>query len=345
MTALRPNPTDHDLLALARDMCAKAGGALLYLCRFGARLYGLERPDGASDTDLCGLYAPAPGLGGAGDGETGARAAVLLHSTSSDRRRNGPSDLDIELHPWPGFADKLARCEVKALDLAFSPGNRECVLFRDPGVDALFEDPGRHLDASDLRALWAYVQEETGRYGMPGSRRAVLWRLNQALPDMVERLGPRARLAEALPLVLEAAGDARHCRLEPRPGRTDTDTDTDDDGPLLQAAGKLHPLNIRLGEFRRRIGQDIRPCLPRLSGARQGTDIDWKAVSHAVRALRQHRELLTSGRIVFPYEPGLRRELMEVKLGRLSFEQASRLLDEAWAEVRALAGAPSEASF
>ena len=52
--------------------------------------------------------------------------------------------------------------------------------------------------------------------------------------------------------------------------------------------------------------------------------MDWKALSHSVRAIRQQEELLETGRLVFPLRD--RGEILRIKKGGLSFQETEGVI-------------------
>lgn len=92
----------------------------------------------------------------------------------------------------------------------------------------------------------------------------------------------------------------------------------------LRLAGSVDEGCVRLGVLRDRVRRRLQGHLPRVQAAMEGKNVDWKALSHAVRAIRQQEELLETGRLVFPLRD--RAEILSIKKGALSFQEAEGVI-------------------
>jgi hypothetical protein len=94
---------------------------------------------------------------------------------------------------------------------------------------------------------------------------------------------------------------------------------------MLRLCGKLHEGTIHMEEFARRVGADMGRFGERAREAERNHGMDLKALSHALRALMQIEELLTTGTIRFPLKR--REELVAVKEGQIDRDEVeSRIL-------------------
>ena len=301
--------SDHpELLSIARDLCAENGARLVYLTIFGSTLYGTEIP-GKSDLDVRGLFLPSP------ESLVLGTARHSLHLSSADStRRNGEGDRDVDLFSvqrW--LLELLPAGEIGALDLLFSPSSAGCVLFSAPCLAPVFAEPLRFFNSRQGEACAAYSLGQAKKYGIRGSRlgalRAVVDRAVEICPERQET----RRLAEILPDLAKACSDSRFCELV-----------TQRDGLALRVCGKMHPASLSVTEFLQRARRD----LARYEEADAGWEnsIDWKALSHAIRAIRQEEELLRTGTLRFPL--ACREELVTVKLGQVGWKDVEpRIVD------------------
>lgn len=312
--------TDNEKAALvrqARELCRSQGAELLYLTLFGSALYGTDAP-GKSDLDIRGIFLPsleslllekAPG--------------GLHYSSGGGGRKNSAGDVDIDL--WSAqrwLLELLPAGDMGALDLLFSPSRADCALYKNPALGPAFAQPLRLVDTGNGAPYAAYSLRQGKKYGIKGSRLGALRAVRDRL--RAQRPSPQAheRLGDYLDVILAACADGRFCSVE-RAGGEET----------LHLCGKLHPLTIRMPEFIKRVEDDLRRY-----GARAeepGVDeIDFKALSHALRAQDQLEELLLTGKIVFPLKK--REELRAVKAGKYSWEELEERILRRIAEVEAL---------
>ncbi len=295
-------PDREALLAEAREM-VRGRGRLLFLCFFGSTLYGTRR-EGSSDTDLRGLWLPdeAPE-----NEEAMARVKGLHRSTGVRRVRNTHEDTDIDLvsaERW--LCRGLAQGDTGSLDLLYAPTNPPCVLFCHPALEEIFASPLRFLNLADGGSCESYCRGQGNTFGMRGTRLGALWRVRRAL----EGLDPGLRLERRAEFLAQAAGAPDFCSVA-------------EDGGLL-LAGQRHMAFTKTGELVLRLDRMLAGHRERIEAAREGRDVDWKALSHALRAIRQQESLLRDGTLRFPL--ACREEILRVKEGGLSFACAEDLI-------------------
>ena len=133
-------------------------------------------------------------------------------------------------------------------------------------------------------------------------------------------LGVCSAFAEA---IAAACGDERFCRIDSVHGV-----------PMLFACGKHHVLSTPMEEFLRRLSQDMERYGQRAADAEKSGGMDWKALSHAVRAIRQNMELLECGRVTFPLR--CREELLRIKTGQAGWDEVEKSILEGLAALEAL---------
>jgi predicted nucleotidyltransferase len=314
---------EKDALILgAKELCRENNASLLFLTLFGSSLYGTETP-GRSDVDARGIFLPSPE-----SLALNSASGSLHYSTGSGESRNTASDVDMDLWSIQHWLLKLLPSgDTGALDLLFSPSHEACTLFRDARLDAVFANPLKLLDAKNSRAYAEYSIGQAKKYGIKGSRIGALKNVHKWLLANCPVPAPGARLRDILgPLAAECA-DGRFCSAK-----------TVQDEPSLQLCGKIHVGGIRIAEFIRRVDTDMRRYGARAVEAEQNQGIDFKALSHALRALDQMEELLKSGGIIFPLRN--REELIAVKTGAFTWAELEPKILDRLSAVDALRNSP-----
>ena len=71
-----------------------------------------------------------------------------------------------------------------------------------------------------------------------------------------------------------------------------------------------------------------------IGAAREGRGVDWKALSHGLRAIRQQEELLEKGTLRFPLR--FRDEVLAVKTAQQSFDAVEAMLTQGLARLASL---------
>ncbi|MCD6435055.1 MAG: hypothetical protein J7L15_01490, partial [Clostridiales bacterium] len=95
---------------------------------------------------------------------------------------------------------------------------------------------------------------------------------------------------------------------------------------------KVHQGNIKIFEFRNRLERIISSYGERAELARQNKGVDWKAVSHAMRALFQMEELITTGKIQYPLSSA--EVLLKIKNGDYDFERIEELISHNLSKIK-----------
>lgn len=300
-------------LAKAQALCRAENSELLYLIIFGSDLYGTST--GSADLDLRGIFMPSPQ-----DIAAGTDKDHIHFSTADGASRNTPEDVDIDIFSLENWLLRLLpEGNIGALDLLFSPSNQSCVLFRSPILDPVFNSPLQFVDLSNSKGLIQYCMRQTKKYGIKGSPLGALLRVKKWL-DCHEADG---RLGDFLEAITAWTDDREHCAILSLPG-----------GMALSLCGKIHQAGVRLRELRGRVDFELQKYGERAEMAVKNQGLDFKALSHALRALDQMEELLLTGRIVFPLKT--RENLKRVKKGELGWKELEKLILERLAEIEAL---------
>ena len=324
-----PNlPQATQCLAQAHKLCRKHGATLLFLSLFGSSLYGTQSP-GKSDVDIRGIFLPSTA-----SLQLQEAPKSLHYSTGTNAHRNTAQDVDIDLwsvQHW--LLNLLSAGDIGALDVLFAPSHPACTLYRSPALDTVFANPLKLIDTSCGRAYAEYSLGQAKQYGIKGSRVGALRRVFHWLAAQKGNLPAHGKL---LPFIDEIAGqcdDARFCfAVQTR------------EGTGLHLCGKTHMGNIGMEEFARRVQADMQRDGARALEAEHNEGIDFKALSHAVRALYQMEELLLTGKIAFPLQQ--REELRDIKEGRSTWSELEPYIIERLARVDALReGAPHSGTY
>lgn len=309
----------QQLVEQAHSLCRESGASLLYLTLFGSSLYGMEMP-GKSDLDLRGIFLPSLEFLALDK----APRSLHFSTAGGNERRRMAGDVDIDLWSAQHWLLKLLPDgDIGALDLLFSPAHAACVLYRHPALDAAFANPLRLFNTGRDGDYARYSLGQAKKYGIRGSRLGAFKAVRGWLRAHCPELDGQARLIDYLDALVQVCGNSPFCALENIQGKK-----------MLQLGGKLHDVAISMAEFSRRVEADLAHYGGRAETAEQGQDLDFKALSHALRALDQMEELLLTGKIVFPLRG--RAELLNVKEGKYAWSELEPRILRRIAEVDAL---------
>jgi len=290
---------------------------------FGSHLYGLDTPE--SDKDFKGVYLPD------------INDILLLKvqnsistSTGNDRSKNTKDDVDTEIFSLQYFMNMLAQGQTIALDMVHAP---DWAIEVSSEIWMHIVSCKHKFYTKNMTAFISYCRKQANKYGIKGSR------LDEAIKvEMFLSLRPNdMRLSS----IWNHLPDGEHIHKLP-PSDTDMSNRR-----IYQVVGKQFLEHARLSEVRGSLQQFIANAGDRAAKARMNRGIDWKAVSHAVRAADQMKQLFTEGTITFPLKRA--EYIKSVKMGRLDYTRLvapdlERTMDEV-EELASVSGLPDTVDY
>lgn len=277
--------------------------------KFGAHLYGTATPD--SDMDYKGIFLPT-------------KEEVLLgrvpkshnYSTGREESRNTKNDIDIELYSFHYFIKLACDGQTVAMDMLHAPGNM--ILQKSKIWDAIVKNKQKFY-TKNLRSFIDYARRQASKYGIKGSR------INAAL--QVLKILKKKDSSKKMREVWNQLPRVEHCY----------DVASAPNGMRqYQVCGKSFQESATIGYVIPIIEKFYNDYGRRAKLAAENKNIDWKAVSHALRAAYQTKEILTENTINFPLRTA--DFLIKVKQGKLDYlSEVGPVLETLMEEVESLA--------
>jgi predicted nucleotidyltransferase len=277
--------------------------------KFGAHLYGTATPE--SDVDYKGIFLPT-------------KEELLLgrvpkshnYSTGKDESRNTRNDIDIELYSFHYFIKLACDGQTVAMDMLHAPG--DMILQKSKIWDAIVKNKQKFY-TKNLRSFIDYARRQASKYGIKGSR------INTAL-QVLEML-KKVDSSKKMRAVWNQLPRVEHCY----------DVAPDPNGMRqYQVCGKSFQESATIGYVIPILEKFYNDYGHRAKLAAENKNIDWKAVSHALRAAYQTKEILTENTINFPLRTA--DFLIKVKLGKLDYlSEVGPVLETLMEEVECLA--------
>jgi hypothetical protein len=277
--------------------------------KFGADLYGTTTPD--SDVDYKGIFLPT-------------KEELLLgrvpkshnYSTGKDESRNTKNDIDIELYSLNYFIKLAGDGQTVAMDMLHAPENM--ILQKSKIWDAIVKNKQKFY-TKNLKSFIDYARRQASKYGIKGSR------INAALQvlEILKKEDPSKKMREVWILLPRV----EHCY----------DVAPDPNGMRqYQVCGKSFQESATIGYVIPIVEKFYNDYGRRAKLAAENKNIDWKAVSHALRAAYQTKEILTEYTINFPLRTA--DFLVKVKQGKLDYlSEVGPVLETLMEEVESLA--------
>lgn len=268
---------------------------LLFVCKFGSHLYGTDTPE--SDTDYKGIFMPTSEMVCLNK----IPKSLRLDSNNTNEK-NSKDDVDLELYSLHYFIELALKGETAALDMLHAPSHPECVVLSTPIFESLHKERARFY-TNNLKAFVGYARGQAAKYGIKGSRLAVARDVVRILDEGLDTHCLDARM-EA---IWDQLPDAEHCHH----------IDKDTDPKQYQVCGKVLQSTQRIRYARDILQGFIDKFGHRAELAARNEGIDWKAISHAMRAAYQVAYIFWHGDIKFPLKDAP--YLKEIKEGKLNY--------------------------
>lgn len=271
---------------------------------FGSHLYGTWTKD--SDIDWKAVIVPS-----ARDILLGRIKDSQQSNTKQDKTaRNKAGDVDVETHSLARYLKLVAEGQTVALDMLFATPlvNSYQIKGRTTGM---WMDIWRGRDKIASRqcaSFLGYCRTQANKYGIKGSRVAAADKAIEVLAREVERLGTTAKLHEANLSELIGVEHIEVVDIQSRDGRTVRH---------LSVCNLKAPFDATIKNALEISARTSKEYGERARKAQANENIDWKALSHAVRIGRQAVEYLSTGHITFPRPEAP--HLLAIKNGNLRY--------------------------
>jgi predicted nucleotidyltransferase len=280
---------------------------LIVLMKFGSHLYGTNGPD--SDKDYKGVYLPT-------------KEQILLnkipksvsfHSKTDKAEgvRNNNKDVDVEVYSLHYFMELLYKGETVALDMIHAPA--DWPLMSSDLWEILYRSR-RRFHTKNLRAFVSYARKQAAKYGIKGSRMA-------DVKVVLDFLQPIATINDTITLgeMWEDLPALEHVR------KLEGDEYV---MSMYQVVGKKFGSTCKVSYVLPILHTFYEQYGHRAKLAAENKGIDWKAVSHAMRAAIQVGEIMKYGDIVFPLRQA--ELLKKIKYGEYDYSGVVAPLLEAY---------------
>ncbi len=275
---------------------------------FGSHLYGTSTSE--SDTDYKGVFLPCK------EDILLGRIPKSSHlSTGDDFSRNTNHDVDIEFYSLHYFIKLACQGQTVAMDMLHAP---EAMILENSPIWQTIVNNRERFYSKNLKAFIRYARSQASKYGVKGSRlnavNQVLALLKQYDGDLKMRV-----IWEQLPRI-------EHCYdVPPDPNGM---RQYQVCGKSFQESATISYVVPILEKFASEYGH-------RANLAAQNKNVDWKAISHALRAAYQIKEILSRNTLTFPLTQAP--FLKAVKLGRADFQtEAGPVLEALMDEIEKL---------
>jgi predicted nucleotidyltransferase len=286
-------------------------------CVFGSHLYGLQTEN--SDKDYKGIYLPTKDQLLLGDYKKS-----YSESTGNDKSKNTKDDVDVEIFSLPYFVELACKGETVALDMLHA---KDCSTESDFGeIWYYLQKLRKHFYTKNMKSYIGYARKQANKYGIKGSRMGSVEKLitfleeyqmfaNLKIKDFYNTLPENEHLIK--------------CSMKDK-------SNGEKDLVFYEVCGRKYQDTLTLGQLLTHCKELYNEYGDRAKQAKDNLGVDFKAVSHALRASYQMLHILQDGDFEYPLpETDF---LLQVKKGELNFAgEIQPVLDDLILKIETLA--------
>lgn len=282
--------------------------------KHGSHLYGTNTSQ--SDTDFKSVHLPS------GPSIILQRAENVIDRKIkiSDTLKNQSCDVDDQSYSLQKFLNMLASGDTVATEILFAPPLESSAEWE------YIQSFRSRLLNRQCKGFVGYCRRQAAKYGIKGSRMRAVKEVLDHL-DSIDLEAPLTalKLSDIESSLRTWSEGKDHVSWENIPSPNGTDL------WHLNICDRKMPLTSSIKEARSVWNRVWENYGDRARSAMNNENIDWKAVSHAVRVARQAIELLETGNITFPRPDA--DELLRIKLGEIRYSEVSVTLENLVARV------------
>lgn len=280
--------------------------------KFGSHLYGLDTPN--SDIDYKSVYVPR-----LENLLLGNYAGTIKNSTGNPHEKNQAGDIDDEVISLPKFIKHACDGETFVIDMLHCESPiMDTPIWRDLVANRTM------FYSKSLRSYMGYVKKQAAKYGLKGTRLSCI----RLAIETLEQLDPNLTIAE----VREALYFGEYAKWVKTPSKHPDMADQE-----------FYEVNMKKYQSTNSVGYVVEQLRKMWDGyghraklAEKNEGVDWKALSHALRAGYQARDIYRNGDFRYPLAET--DYLLAVKTGQLDYKSdVAPVLESLVSEVEALA--------
>ena len=289
----------------------------------GSNLYGTNTP--SSDLDIKGVYIPS-----AEDILLGKIQKSKSFHTKKDNRsglqeRNNASDLDQEFYSLCKYISLFQEGQTVALEIMFSTPLLERGKHYNEEWFYLWQNRDK-LMSKKADCFLGYAYKQASKYGIKGSRVAAIRNVVEVLTSIGNHNNQWHDKLEKHHLVLEVLiRDVEHSSIE-------VINNNGKEIKHLEVCGRKAPYTIKIVEAYKIYKKILDEYGQRALQAENNDNVDWKALSHAVRVGTQSIEYLSTGFVTFPRPD--RQHLLDIKQGNVVYQEVAEEIEQLLEQVK-----------
>ena len=293
--------------------------------RHGSHLYGLNTEN--SDVDYKGIFLPTWQ-----EMVTGKASHEVRDSTGPKDGKNSAGDVDTVFYSLQKFVKMACDGETIALDMLHC--NDENLLETSPVWQALVANRSKFY-TKNMKAFLGYCRKQASKYGVKGTRLKAMEDVLNVL-KAAEVADPEGRMDDTptVEAALQAVAADHPGKVEVKDGFYKGEKYINK--KIVEVCDTKYDFTNKVSYVRQGLQRKYNAYGHRAIQAKNNEGINFKALSHALRAGYQLKEIYETGDLKYPLKK--REFLLAVKQGALDFTtQVQPVLEDLVDEIEQLA--------
>jgi len=300
---------------LSKGMQDYPGYKVIYLCFTGSVLHGTSTEN--SDIDAKGLFVPS-----LDDIIAGDYPRIIQLKTNEEETKNSNEDIDIELVSISEYLELLNRSESNMLEILFSMGTEFEIFSTEQS--SIILNKRKELVINKVLSFTGFAMKQAAKYSVKGDRVRELEETIQLFKSFADNLTAKemkkVKLKEFKEEIARFVKDKKYVFEETR-----------NEAKYISVLNRLHSYHNTIGHSIKLLEGTLKNYGVRAHESKNANGTDYKALAHAIRAIDEARELLTTGEIKFPLSS--KEHLLDIKTGKISVEDISTEMEAGYSEL------------
>ncbi|HUV84322.1 MAG TPA: hypothetical protein VMV86_01355, partial [Methanosarcinales archaeon] len=214
-----------------------------------------------------------------------------------------------------GFVKMCEQGQTAAVDMLFAP--KEMLIESSPEWEFIIANRDKLLTGK-ASSFIGYCYQQANKYGIKGSR---IKAMKQSI-DFLKGFSESSRLKEIdLTLMIDMIDNDHVKEIQHK-------NSTGVMAPFLDICGRKFGMMDKLGHIVEVMSTIEQRYGDRARLAEKNEGVDWKALSHALRVCYEAQELLSTGKVTFPFTGTKRDVLLKIKKGEAQYKDVSELIEK-----------------
>ena len=290
------------------------GSKIIFITQTGSVLHGTNSD--LSDSDYKGIYIPSV------ESIVSENYDKVINIKTNDTGlKNGAEDIDMELFSIQNFFEQASGMEANNIEILFSMTSDK-VLY-ETTESKMIRDNQTKFITDKIQGFIGFAMNMAYKYSEKGDRLTEVQDILNFFKekDLSKSALKKVAISEYENELIEFCKDKEYIQYEL--GQASNGLEA----MYLIVLGKMYIASSKVGYVINGLDSRLNSFGKRAEKAKASGGVDLKAFAHAIRAIRQAKDLLLTGRLEYPIPYAA--ELKEIKYSEtLNKEQLSNMVEE-----------------